>query len=193
MVTPMEEDSAPTGTSPPPPPQLVTQSVTDLLCAHQAMSKWKIVSSTHLLAQCHNTGCDHCAQYIVHLTWGENAGELSSQLPNLEQWLNEAWPEEMACICEDVRAALHSEIEEAHSIIDRHDTQMTAAKLDCNQLGEKYDDEVLYQQHVEDKLAHAEDKVACLQGQVHDLASSTTRHPCCQLRGKQTVCLPPTD
>ena len=33
MVAPMEGDSAPTRMSPPPPPQLVTQSVTDLLRA----------------------------------------------------------------------------------------------------------------------------------------------------------------
>ena len=84
MVAPMEEDSAPTGALPPPPPQLVIQSMTDLLCAHWAMSEWKIVSSTHLLAQCHDTGCDLYAQYIVHLTWGGNASELSSRLPNLE-------------------------------------------------------------------------------------------------------------
>ena len=41
---------------------------------------------------------------------------------------------------------------------------MTAAKLDYNRLGEKYDDEVLYQKHVEDKLTHAEEKIARLQG-----------------------------
>ena len=51
-------------------------------------------------------------------------------------------------ICEDVQAALHSEIEEAHGIIDSHDAQMTAAKSDYNRLGDKYDDEVSYQQHV---------------------------------------------
>ena len=67
MGATMEEDHAPTRTSPPPPPQSVTQSVTDLLRAHWATSEWKIVSSTHLLAQCHDTGCDLCAQYIVHL------------------------------------------------------------------------------------------------------------------------------
>ena len=131
VVAPMEEDSAPTRTLPPPPPQSVTQSVTDLLRAHQATSKWKIVSSTHLLAQCHDTGCNLCAQYIVHLAQG-NASELSSQPPNLEQSLDEAWPEEMAHICEDAQAALCSEIEEAPSIIDRHDAQMTAAKSDYN-------------------------------------------------------------
>ena len=98
----MEEDSAPTGMSPPPPPQSVTQSMTDLLHAHRATSKWKILSSTHLLAQCHNTGCDLCAQYIMHLTQGGNTSELRSLLPHLEQLLDEAWPEEMACICEDM-------------------------------------------------------------------------------------------
>ena len=68
----------------------------------------------------------------MHLAQGGNAGELSSWPPNLEQSLDEAWPEEMAHICEDVRAALHSKIEEAHGIIDRHDAQMTAAKSDYN-------------------------------------------------------------
>ena len=71
--------------------------------------------------------------------------------------------------------ALCSEIEEAHSIINRYDAQMTAAKSDYNRLGEKYDDEVSYQQHVEDKLMHAKDKVTHLQGRVHDLVSSMTR------------------
>ena len=126
------------------------------------MSKWKIVSSTHLLAQCHGAGCNLCAQYIVHLAQGGNAGELSSRLPNLEHSLNEAWLEQMAHIHEDARAALHSEIEEAHGIIDRHDAKMTAAKLDYNQLGEKHNDEVLYRQHIEDKLMCAEDKVTHL-------------------------------
>ena len=41
------------------------------------------------------------AQYIVHLAQGGNAGELSSQLPHLDQALDEAWPEEMAQIRED--------------------------------------------------------------------------------------------
>ena len=95
MVTPMEEDGVPMGTPPPPPPA-ATPSVTDLLWAQRAMSEWKIVSSTHLLAQCHDTGCDLCAQYIVHLVCGGNAGELSSWLPRLEQALDEAWHEEMA-------------------------------------------------------------------------------------------------
>ena len=106
--------------------------MTDLLRAHQATSEWKIVFSTHLLAQCHDTGCDLRAQYIVHLTRGGNASELSSQPPNLEHSLDEAWPEEMACICKDTQAALCLEIEEAHGIIDRHDAQMTAAKSDYN-------------------------------------------------------------
>ena len=96
MVTPMEEDGIPMGTPPQLPPPSATPSVTDLLHAHQAMSEWKIVSCTHLLAQCHDTWCDLCAQYIVDLACGGNAGKLSSWLPHLEQALNEAWPEEMA-------------------------------------------------------------------------------------------------
>ena len=99
MVTPMEEDGIHTGTLPPPPSPSATPSVTDLLRAHRVTSEWKIVSSTHLLAQCHDTGCNLCAQYIMHLVRGGNAGELSSQLPHLEQALDEAWPEEMAQTC----------------------------------------------------------------------------------------------
>ena len=130
MVTPMEEDGVPAGTLPPPPPPAATPSVTDLLWAHGAMSEWKIVSSTHLLAQCHDTGCDLCTQYIVHLLRGGNAGELSSWPPHLEQALDEAWPEEMVQIHEDVRTALCSEIKEAHHIINEHDAQMATAKSD---------------------------------------------------------------
>ena len=103
-----------------------------------------IVSSTHLLAQCHDTGCDLCTQYIEHLAHGGNAGELSSQPPCLEQALDEAWPEEMVRICEDAWTALRSEIEEAHCIINEHDAQMATAKSDYTQLGEKYDEEVSY-------------------------------------------------
>ena len=73
----------------------------------------------------------------------------------------------MAHIRKDTQAALRSEIEEAHGIIDQHDAQMAAAKSDYNRLGEKYNDEVLYWQHVEDKLACAEEKATRLQGQVH--------------------------
>ena len=69
----------------------------------------------------------HCASRTRR-----NASELSSQLPNLEQSLDEAWPEEMVHIHEDAQVALHSKIEEAHGIIDRHDAQMTVAKSDYN-------------------------------------------------------------
>ena len=144
MVTPQEEDSVPTGTPPPPPPLAATPSVTDLLRAHRATSEWKIVSSTHLLTQCHDTGCDLCAQYIVHLAHGGNTGELSSWPPRLEQALDEAWPEEMTGICEDAWTALRSKIEEAHCIINEHDAQMAAAKSDYTRLGKKYDEEVSY-------------------------------------------------
>ena len=130
MIAPMEEDGVPVGTPPPPPPPAATPSVTDLLCAHRATSEWKILSSTHLPTQCHDTECDLCAQYIVHLACGGNAGKLSSWPPRLEQALDEAWPEEMARIHEDTETALHSEIEEAHRIIDKHDAQMATAKLD---------------------------------------------------------------
>ena len=58
MVMPMEEDGIPMGMPPLHPPPSATPSVTDLLQAHWAMSEWKIVSSTHLLTQCHDTGCD---------------------------------------------------------------------------------------------------------------------------------------
>ena len=111
----------------------------------------------------------------MHLAQGGNASKLSSWPPNLENLLDEAWPEEMARIRKDAQAALHSEIEEAHGIVNGHDAQMTATKSDYNQLGEKYNDEVSYWHHVEDKLAHTEDKVTCLQGWVHDLVSLMTR------------------
>ena len=144
ILATMEEDSVPVGTPPQPPPPSATPSVTDLLCAHQATSEWKIVSSTHLLAQCHGTGCDLCTQYIVHLAHGGNAGELSSWQPRLEQALDEAWPEEMVRIREDAQTALRSEIEEVNCIIDEHDAQMATAKSDYTRLGKKYDEEVSY-------------------------------------------------
>ena len=147
--------------------------VTDLLCAHREMSAWKIVSSTHLLAQCHETGCDLCAQYIMHLVCGGNAGELSSRPPHLEQALDEAWPAEMVWICEDARTALHSEIEEVHRIIDEHNAQMATAKSDYTR--EKYNEEVSYQEHVKDKLIHVDDKIACLETRLLNLASVMMR------------------
>ena len=134
-----------------------------------------IVSSTHLLTQCHNTGCDLCTQYIVHLACGGNTGKLSSQPPHLEQALDEAWPEEMAQIREDVWTALHSEIEEAHCIIDEHDAQMATAKSDYTRLGEKYDEEVSYREHVEDKLILVDDKIVHLKTKLLNLTSVTTR------------------
>ena len=175
MVTPIEEDSVPAGTLPPLPPLSATPRVTDLLHAHRAMSEWKIVSSTHLLAQCHNTGCDLCAQYIVHLACGGNAGELSSWPPCLEQALDEAWPEEMAQICEDAQTALRSEIEDTHCIIYEHGAQMATAKLDYTQLGEKYDEEVSYQEHVKDKLVCVDDKVAHIETKLLDFVSTMMR------------------
>jgi len=115
----MEHDDVPLQTS---PSTTATRSVMDLLRAHQATSEWKIVSSTHLLAQCHDTGCYICAEYIVHLVWGGNASELSSQPPGLEKSLNEAWSEVMACICEDAWEPLRAELSEVHQIIERqHD------------------------------------------------------------------------
>ena len=96
MVTPMEDDGISMG--PPPLHSLpVSHSKCDQLTACPlGHSRVEDSISTHLLAQCHNTGYDLCAQYIVHLAQGGNAGELSSQLPNLEQSLDEALPEEMA-------------------------------------------------------------------------------------------------
>ena len=130
MVTPIEEHGVPMGMPPPPHPLSATPSVTDLIWAHRATSEWKIVSSTHLLTQCPNTGCDLCTQYIVHLAHGGNAGELSSRPPCLEQALNEAWPEEMVWIHEDMQTAFCSELEEVHCIINKHDAQMATAKSD---------------------------------------------------------------
>jgi len=122
----------------------------DLLQANQATSKWKIVSSTHLLAQCHDTGCPLCTDYIVHLVQGGNAGELSSWPPGLGKALDEAWPEEMACIHKDVWEPLRAELSEAHQIIDRQHNDLTEAKLDYNCLGDKLDEEVTYQQQIKD-------------------------------------------
>ena len=188
----MEEDSVPAGMPPQPPPPSATPSVTDLLRAHRAMLEWKIVSSTHLLAQCHNTGCDLCAQYIVHLVRGGNAGKLSSQLPCLEQALDKAWPEEMAQICEDAWTALRSEIEEAYCIIDEHDAQMATAKSDYTRLGEKYDEEVSYQEHVEDKLVHVDKKVIHLETKLFDFVNVTTRSSLSSTKRKVDS-LPPPD
>ena len=111
----------------------------------------------------------------MHLACGGNTSELSSQLPCLEQALDEAWPEEMAQIHEDARTALHSKIEEVHHIINEHDAQMANAKLDYTRLGEKYDEEVSYPEHVEDKLIHADDKIVRLVTKLLDFVSMTTR------------------
>jgi len=125
----MEHDNVPSGTSPTLP---TTRSVTDLLQAHWATSEWKIVSSTHLLAQCHDTGCPLCADYIVHLAWGGNASELSSRPPGLGNALDEAWPEEMVCICKAAQEPLQAELSEAHQIIDRQHNDLAVAKSDYN-------------------------------------------------------------
>ena len=81
----------------------------------------------------------------------------------------------MAQIRVDARTAPHSEIEEAHRIIDEHDTQMATAKLDYTRLGEKYDEEVSYQEPVEDKLVHTDEKVVCLEMKLFNFVNATTR------------------
>ena len=95
----------------------------------------------------------------------------------------------MARIHEDMWTVLHSEIEEAHHIIDEHDTQMAAAKLDYTQLGEKYDEDVSYQEHVKDKLAHVDDKIICLETKLLDITSMTMRSS--SLSTKRKVDSPP--
>jgi len=95
-------------------------------------------------SQCHDTGCPLCANYIVHLARGGNAGELSSQPPGLGNALDEAWPEEMACIREAAREPLQAELSKAHQIIDRQHDDLAAAKSDYNRLGDKLDEEIAY-------------------------------------------------
>jgi len=170
MATPMEHDDVPSGTSPSLP---ATRSVTDLLWAHRATSEWKIVSSTHLLAQCHYTGCPLCADYIVHLAWGGNAGELSSRPPGLGNALDKAWLEEMVCICEAAWEPLQAELPKAHQIIDRQHDDLTAAKSDYNRLGDKLDEEVAYWRHIEDKVTCAEEEITCNKGRLCELGETT--------------------
>ena len=52
---------------------------------------------------------------------------------------------------------------------------MATAKSDYTRLGDKYNEEVSYREHIEDKLAQADDKLACLETKLLDFASATTR------------------
>ena len=128
----------------------------------------------------------------MHLARGGNASELSSRPPCLEQALDEAWPEEMVRIREEVQTALRSEIEEAHCIIDKHDAQMATAKSDYTRLGKKYDEEVSYREHVKDKLVRADEKAIRLETKLFDFVNVTTRSSSSSTKRKVDS-LPPPD
>ena len=91
-----------------------------------------------------------------------------------------------------MRTALRSKIEEVHCIINEHDTQMATAKSDYTRLGEKYDEEVSYREHVEDKLVHADDKIVRLETKLLDIASVMTRSSSSSTKMKADS-LPPSD
>ena len=128
----------------------------------------------------------------MHLACGGNTSELSSQLPCLEQALDEAWPEEMAQIHEDAQTALHAKIEEVHHIINEHDAQMANAKLDYTRLGEKYDKEVSYREHVKDKLVCVDDKIVHLETKLLNFVSVMTRSSSSSTK-RNANSLPPSD
>ena len=69
---------------------------------------------------------------------------------------------------------------------------MAPAKSDYTRLGEKYDEEVSYQEHVEDKLAHADDKIVRLEMKLLDITSVTMRSSSSSTKRKVDS-LPPSD
>ena len=102
MATPMDQDN-PTGSSVTPSNM---PSVSDILCTHKTSSSWKLFVGSHFTTLYHDKGCHPCATYMLHLTWGENAGELGPQPEGLEHMLEEALPEAIRCICQDVSQEL---------------------------------------------------------------------------------------
>jgi len=137
----MEHDDIPSGTSPTLP---ATRSVTDLLRAHRATSKWKIVSSTHLLASVTTLGapyapiisCIWCGKAMpANLVHGPQASGMLSTRPGWKK---------MACIREAAQEPLQAELSEAHQIIDRQHDDLAAAKSDYNRLGDKLNEEIAY-------------------------------------------------
>ena len=79
-----------------------------------------------------------------------------------------------------------------HCIIDKHDAQMATAKSDYTRLGEKYDEEVSYCEHIEDKLVRADNKIICLEMKLLDLVSVMTRSSSSSTKRKVDS-LPPSD
>ena len=83
-----------------------TPSVSDIICAHKTASTWKLFAGSHFTALCHDKGCHLFAIYMLHLMWGAIAGELVPQPKGLEHMLEEAWPEAIGCIHQDVSQEL---------------------------------------------------------------------------------------
>ena len=97
-----------------------TPSVSDILCTHKTTSSWKLFAGNHFTALCHDKGCAPCATYMLHLTWGANAGELGPQPEGLEHTLEEAWPGVIGCIRQDAS----QEVERANRTIDRLEEEL---------------------------------------------------------------------
>ena len=69
---------------------------------------------------------------------------------------------------------------------------MATAKSDYTRLGEKYDEEVSYREHVEDKLIRADEKVVRLETKLFDFVNATTRSSSSSTKRKVDS-LPPPD
>ena len=110
MAMPMDQDD-PTGLS---APHTDMPSMTDIIQASKATSRWKLFSGNHFIALWHDKGCAACTEHITHLMHSANAGELGPHPSSLSQALDEAWPEAMTCIYKDADKQLCDKLHMVH-------------------------------------------------------------------------------
>ena len=99
-----------------------TPSMSDILRTHKTTSSWKLFTGNHFTTLCHDRGCALCATYMLHLTWGANAGELGPQPEGLKHALEEAWPEAIGCLRQDAS----QEVERANRTINRLEEELAS-------------------------------------------------------------------
>ena len=146
MATPMDQDDPVVSSVAPSD----TLSMLDILHTHKMNSSWKLFTGNHFATLCHDKGCTPCATYMLHLTWGANAGELGPQPEGLEHVLEEAWPGAIRCIRQDVS----QELEKANQAIDRLEDELATMKKDGNNLFIRYEKECDCCHKVEEEISH---------------------------------------
>ena len=144
-------------------------SVSDILRTHKTTSSWKLFAGNHFTALCHDKGCAPCATYMLHLTWGANAGELGPQPEGLEHALKEAWPGAIRCIRQDASQAL----EQANRAIDRLEDKLATMKKDGDNLFIRYEKECNCCCKAEEDVAHYRARLHLCKDSTRSTLSST--------------------